>query len=59
MPKIDGNEAKVTFCPFCEKPHNNQPDNMYSLCINTISGLFNCFRCGQSGNWYKFKNLFG
>lgn len=28
---------------------------MYTLCIDRVSGLFHCFRCLKSGNWYQFK----
>jgi len=29
---------------------------MYKLYIETVSGAYNCFRCGNSGSWYDFKS---
>jgi hypothetical protein len=39
----------------CTKPHRGEPDNMWTLGVNAITGVFNCFRCAASGKWYKFK----
>ena len=47
-------------CPFCDKPHHNKIDNIYTLNIKPDSGAFLCFRCGTRGSWFDFKNiLFG
>jgi len=51
-----GNNFAIRFCPFCEKPHNNDYTNMNTLNINGTNGLYHCFRCGTKGNWYSFKN---
>lgn len=56
---ISGQELVVQFCPLCEKPHYNARDNMNTLCVNIVSGLFNCFRCGKSGTWGQLKRLLG
>lgn len=47
----------VKYCPFCQKPHNFQRDNQYTLNIKSNSGAFFCFRCGTKGSWLDFKNL--
>ena len=56
--KIDGDEIKLNYCPLCDKPHRHQLSNMFTLCINRTSGLYHCFRCSKSGNWFKFKKMF-
>lgn len=53
--KVEGSSVKPTFCPLCSKPHNNLRDNMYTLVIDSISGIYHCFRCSSKGNWYTFK----
>jgi len=44
-------------CPFCDKPHHNKPDNLWTLNIKPNSGTFLCFRCGTRGSWFDFKSL--
>ena len=41
-------------CPMCPKPHNNKPDNLYTLNFKENEGAFLCFRCGSHGSWYDF-----
>lgn len=53
--KNNGDEVKLQYCPLCPKPHRNQSDNMWTLNIQKISGVFHCFRCNASGNWFDFK----
>lgn len=53
--KPDSEQFKVQICPLCSKPHHNQRDNMFTLNIKRLSGVFNCFRCGSKGNWLQFK----
>lgn len=48
----------VKYCPFCNKPHHNNPTNLYKLNIQKDSGCFFCFRCGSKGSWYDLKNFF-
>jgi len=45
------------YCPFCLKPHNEEPSNLFTLTFRPTSGVFHCFRCGASGSWYDFKNF--
>jgi len=43
-------------CPFCPKPTYGRRDNMYTLNINPLNGIYHCFRCNDKGNWYDFKS---
>jgi len=39
-------------CPFCTKPHNNKPTNLWTLNLKENNGAFLCFRCNTHGSWY-------
>ena len=54
--KENNKDFTLQFCPLCNKPHNNEYDNMYTLNILKQIGNYKCFRCGSSGNWFDFKN---
>ena len=43
-------------CPFCSKPTNDKPDNMYKIYISVGGGAYFCHRCGVNGSWYDFKS---
>jgi len=47
----------LKYCPFCEKPHHNKPDNLWSLNLKPNAGAYKCFRCGHEGSWFDFKNI--
>lgn len=55
--KHDTKGIKPKFCPLCEKPHKGMADNQYTLNICKTTGIFHCFRCTKSGNWFQFKRL--
>ena len=44
----------MKICPLCEKPHNNEITNMFTLNIQLILQVFHCFRCGASGHFKQF-----
>ena len=44
----------VKECPFCTKPHNNKPTNLWTLNLKENNGAFLCFRCSTHGSWYDF-----
>jgi twinkle protein len=46
-------------CPFCSKPTQDKPSNLYKLYIEIGSGAHFCHRCGASGSWYDFKAQLG
>lgn len=29
---------------------------MYTMSIKGTTGVYHCFRCGNKGNWYSFKD---
>ena len=29
---------------------------MFTFGIRTDTGVYNCFRCGNTGTWFQFKN---
>ena len=48
-------------CPLCP-PHKNDMTNLWTLGIFTDNGAWNCFRCGNHGNWstlIRIFNLYG
>ena len=48
-------------CPLCP-PHKNDITNLWTLGIFADKGSWNCFRCGNHGNWsslIKIFNLYG
>jgi len=49
--KESGDELILEFCPFCDK------DNFHFY-MNKDSGLFNCKRCGESGNFFDLRKQF-
>jgi twinkle protein len=53
--RIVGNELILQECPLCEKPTNNDASNHFKCYIKFPTGLFNCFRCGEKGNWIQYK----
>ena len=56
-PEDKGDQISARYCPICPKPHNEERTNLYTFGVNKSNGLFNCFRCNQSGNWAQFKEL--
>lgn len=44
-------------CPLCP-PHKNNITNLWTLGIFTENGSFNCFRCGNHGNWNNLLYIF-
>ena len=56
-PEDKGASIQTRYCPVCTKPHNEERTNLYTFGVTKAEGLFNCFRCNQSGNWYQFKKL--
>lgn len=46
-------------CPFCPKPTNNKPDNLYKLYLQVGRGAYFCHRCGAKGSWLDFKGKLG
>ena len=46
----------ITECPFCKKPHYEDRTNLYTCNIESTKGVFHCFRCGDKGSWFDFKN---
>jgi hypothetical protein len=44
-------QVRLRECPFCPKPHNNQPTNLNSLVIAPSYASYHCHRCAASGNW--------
>jgi hypothetical protein len=54
--KENSKDYTLQYCPMCNKPHNNEYDNMYTMNILKQIGNYKCFRCGSSGNWFDFKN---
>jgi hypothetical protein len=48
---LGSNQLVIKECPFCPDI-KDKPDNMWKLNINTVSGLFNCYRCNSHGSWY-------
>eukprot|EP00347_Sterkiella_histriomuscorum_P022319 403330901 len=51
-----GSEIVIMYCPFCIKPFHNDPSNLNTCNINSVNGVYNCFRCNTKGSWYDFKN---
>jgi len=35
------------YCPFCLKPHNEEPSNLFTLTFRPTSGVFHCFFISQ------------
>ena len=54
--KEQNSNLSLRFCPLCPKPHNNDYSNMYTMSIKGTTGVYHCFRCGNKGNWYSFKD---
>jgi twinkle protein len=52
------NQILIKVCPFCPDT-KDKPDNLWKLNINTVSGVYNCYRCGQHGSWFDFQNKLG
>jgi len=54
-----GNEPIIQMreCPLCT-PHKNRADNLWTLGIWMNCGTWNCFRCGNSGNWTALHRMF-
>lgn len=46
-------------CPFCEKPTQGDPSNLFKLYIKIGGGAFFCHRCGIKGSWYDLRNRIG
>jgi Toprim-like len=46
-------------CPFCPKPTNDKPDNLYKLYLQVGRGAYFCHRCGAKGSWLDFKGKLG
>lgn len=42
-------------CPFCSKPTNDKPDNLYKCYVQIGSGAYHCHRCGSGGSWFDWK----
>jgi hypothetical protein len=56
MEYLDGPTAfKVKVCPYCPKPHHNDPTNLFTLNIHKDNGYFHCFRCTSGGSWLQFR----
>jgi hypothetical protein len=55
--KETANGFAPRYCPICPKPHYEDRTNLYTLNFKHNSGIYHCFRCGASGNWYDFKGL--
>lgn len=51
-PEDRGDVLQTRYCPVCPKPHNEERTNLYTFGVRKQGGLFNCFRCNQSGNWH-------
>ena len=50
----------VEACPLCPKPHNDRPNNLWTLNFKPESGAYLCFRCGSYGSWHDFlRNFMG
>lgn len=63
---IDIGQARATSthvilreCPFCSKPTNDKPDNLYKLYVQVGSGAYFCHRCGAGGSWFDLKSKVG
>jgi len=46
-------------CPFCSKPTNDKPDNLFKLYIQIGGGAYFCHRCGAKGSWFDFTKKVG
>ena len=54
--RLTNTHATVQTCPFCHPTHG-KPDNEHKLGISVSpgsTGLWNCLRCGNKGNWKHF-----
>jgi hypothetical protein len=56
MYKEQNSNFTLRYCPLCLKPHNNEYSNMYTMGIQSATGVYHCFRCGAKGNWFQFKD---
>ena len=45
----------MKYCPFCSKPHHNDPKNLNCLNMSKENGVYLCFRCGSQGSWLNFR----
>jgi twinkle protein len=52
--KTNESHCMLRVCPFCLRPTNNDPTNLYKLYIEKETGIFFCHRCGKSGSWQTF-----
>ena len=58
--QIDFNDSasnvfRLKYCPFCKKPHRDDPTNLYTLNVNKESGLYYCHRCSSKGSYFDLK----
>jgi twinkle protein len=53
-----GQHILVRDCPFCH-PIRGKPDNQFKLNVKIGDGCYQCFRCGEKGNWYDLKMKLG
>jgi hypothetical protein len=53
--QVAGGEVIVKYCPLCSKPHLDKADNLWKLYFSQATGAYNCFRCGNTGSLFQFK----
>jgi hypothetical protein len=53
--KATANGFTIRECPFCLKPHGNDPTNLFRLNVHRESGVYYCFRCASKGSWLNFR----
>lgn len=49
------NVFRLKHCPFCKKPHRDDPSNLYTLNVNKQNGLYYCHRCSSKGSYLDLK----
>ena len=57
--RITSSHVVMKECPFCAKPTNDKPDNLYKIYIALGGGAYFCHRCGAKGSWYDLKSELG
>eukprot|EP00984_Skeletonema_dohrnii_P007446 scaffold2701_cov137-Skeletonema_dohrnii-CCMP3373.AAC.5 len=57
--RITSTHVVIKECPFCSKPTNHKPDNMYKCYVKLGGGAYFCHRCGAKGSWYDLKSELG
>lgn len=46
-------------CPYCTDENAGRVDNKYNCCVNYASGVFHCWKCGNSGRLSKIIKTYG